>query len=281
MNKRKSPNAVNIAAPHKTQGKEPHSGNQQGAGRSEGAKLWLYGLHTVTAALQNPARQKLRLLTTQNAAENLAARLGEINPPPEITDSPAIAKQLPPGAVHQGIALQVRPLPDRALEVVCAKQENAQQRLVVVLDQLTDPHNVGAILRSAAAFGASAVVLTGRNAPPPTGVLAKAASGALDVVPLIYVTNLARALEQLAALGFWRVGLASEATQPIGEIDLTGDIAVVLGAEGSGMRHLTASKCDFIARLPTNQTLASLNVSNAAAIILYEIVRRHSASQEI
>jgi len=181
---------------------------------------------------------------------------------------------LPTGAVHQGLALQVRPLPEPTLEDICARRPDSGPRMVLLLDQVSDPHNAGAILRSCAAFGALALIVTDRNAPPASGALAKAASGALDLVPMLHVVNLARTLDQLAELGFWRVGLNSQAPQTIGEIDLSGDIAVVLGAEGEGLRQLTARKCDFLARLPTSPALASLNVSNAAAVMLYEIVRR-------
>lgn len=241
--------------------------------------IWLYGRHTVEAAIRNPGRQKLRFLTTDSAARSLAERLPQLALKPEIIESQEISRLLPAGSVHQGLALQVRPLPERDLMEICARQPDSRpQRVVVVLDQVSDPQNVGAILRSCAAFDALALIVTDRSAPPATGVLAKAASGALDMVPLLRERNLARALDQLAELGFWRVGLAAQALQPIRDIDLSGDIAVVLGAEGEGMRSLTARKCDFLARLPTGSGLASLNVSNAAAVMLYEITRRHVSS---
>ncbi len=239
--------------------------------------LWLYGRHAVEAALANPAREKLQILATSSAARSLTGGLAPQSLQPVIVDPQEITRHLPPGAVHQGLAVQVRALAEPQLEEICAKRSDSKQRIVVLLDQVSDPHNVGAILRSCAAFGALALIVTDRNAPQATGALAKAASGALDIVPLLHVVNLARTLDQLAELGFWRVGLDSEAEQPIGNIDLSSDIAIVLGAEGQGIRQLTARKCDFLARLPTGPGLASLNVSNAAAVMLYEIIRRQSS----
>jgi len=256
----------------------PKSGGYRppGRGRSDADGLWLYGLHAVVAALRNPEREKLQFLATSSALENLSAHIKNPEPAPEIRDSEKISRLLPAGAVHQGLALRVQNLPEPDLKEVCVQGDDRTPRLVVVLDQLTDPQNVGAILRSCVAFGATAVILTGHHAPPASGVLAKAASGALDIIPIVRVVNLARAMEQLAELGYWRVGLDSEAPQAIADIDLSGNVALVLGAEGSGLRQLTARKCDFLARIPASGQLASLNVSNAAAIILYEVARRRT-----
>jgi 23S rRNA (guanosine2251-2'-O)-methyltransferase len=146
--------------------------------------------------------------------------------------------------------------------------------LVLVLDQVTDPHNVGAILRSAAAFGARAVVTTDRHAPPETGTLAKSASGALDLVPLVRVVNLVQALDHLAELGYWRIGLSDQATSNMDKLDMGPDIVLALGAEGPGLRRLTQEHCDILGRLPTSLAMPSLNVSNAAAVALYELARR-------
>ena len=184
----------------------------------------------------------------------------------------AISRALPQGAVHQGIALLCDPLPDLNLEDVVALKPPGS-RLVVVLDQVTDPHNEGAILRSAAAFGAAAVVVQDRHAPPESGVLAKAASGALDLVPRVTVVNIARTLERLGRLGFWRIALASDGDSSLSEAANQGDVALVLGAEGAGLRRLVREHCDVSAHIPIASEIGSLNVSNAAAIAFYELRR--------
>lgn len=235
---------------------------------------WLYGTHAVLAALANPRRRCRRLVLTPGAAEAHGKQLAELGgPPPEILGREEIDRLLPAGAVHGGMAVSADPLEEPDLEEILSGLPESRG-LIVVLDQVTDPHNVGAILRSAAAFGADGVVLTERNAPGATGTLAKAASGALDVVPLLHIVNLARGLDQLKAAGFWCVGLDSAAEQSITATDLTGRIALVLGAEGEGLRRLTRERCDLLTRLPTQGAFASLNVSNAAAVALYEIARR-------
>ncbi len=280
MVQRKYPDKTSAQPPRSEGAKKSHpkSGGYRPSGRTRTDEegVWLYGLHAVVAALRNPDRKKLQFLATSSALENLSAHIKTPEPAPEIKDSEKISRLLPAGAVHQGLALRVENLPEPDLKEVCGPGNSGALRLVVVLDQLTDPQNVGAILRSCVAFGASAVILTGHHAPPASGVLAKAASGALDLIPLVRVINLARAMEQLAELGYWRVGLDSEAPQAIADIDLSGNVALVLGAEGSGLRQLTARKCDFLARIPASGQLASLNVSNAAAIILYEVARRRA-----
>lgn len=230
--------------------------------------LWIYGIHSVAAALANPRRTVKRMIATENAQGRLKA-VGAKLPADVEESSPRLLDRLLGGeAVHQGVAVEVAPLEPLAIDAI------ADARLVVVLDQITDPHNVGAIMRSSVAFGADAVVTTGRHSPAETGVLAKAASGALDILPLVEVGNLARALEELADLGFTRVGLDSEASETI-DTALSGErIAIVLGAEGKGLRRLTRDRCDRLARLETAGPIASLNVSNAAAIALY-LARRH------
>ena len=174
--------------------------------------------------------------------------------------------------MHQGVALQCEKLPKLDLEDVLSAPSE-KRRIVVVLDQISDPHNAGAILRSAAAFGASAVVVQDRHAPPESGVLAKAASGALDSVPYIEVVNISRALEQLGALNFWRIALAGDGEQTLTEATSKGDIALVLGSEGSGIRRLVREHCDTAAFIPIARSTESLNVSNAAAVALYELRR--------
>ncbi|MGN6515080.1 MAG: 23S rRNA (guanosine(2251)-2'-O)-methyltransferase RlmB, partial [Rhizomicrobium sp.] len=233
--------------------------------------LWLYGIHAVTAALANSRRKVLRAVLTERAAQEIGQKLlGRVRH--EIADANAIARLLPPGAVHQGAALQCEKLPKRDLEDVLQAPSD-KRRIVVVLDQISDPHNAGAILRSAAAFGASAVVVQDRHAPPESGALAKAASGALDTVPYIEVVNISRALEELGRLGFWRIALAGDGAQPLSEAATPGDIAIVLGSEGSGIRRLVREHCDTAAFIPIDRSTESLNVSNAAAVALYELRR--------
>jgi 23S rRNA (guanosine2251-2'-O)-methyltransferase len=194
--------------------------------------------------------------------------------PVQILDRAAFDRLLPEGAVHQGWALEVDPLPEADLDDVLRAAEVAQGRsIVLVLDQVSDPHNVGAILRSAAAFGALAVIIGEHGAPPATGVLAKAASGALDTVPLVRAVNLARALDKLKEGGFWCCGLDETAPASLASLDLGPRVALVLGSEGTGLRRLVRERCDYLARLPTRPMLPSLNVSNAAAVALYELMR--------
>jgi 23S rRNA (guanosine2251-2'-O)-methyltransferase len=240
----------------------------QGPRATPGA-IWLYGIHSVRAALANPRRRRLRLLATREAANLLRQDADPPRPQAEIVDRTAIDRLLP-HAVHQGLALEAHLLDNPSLEAILAGPGS----LLLVLDRANDPQNVGAVLRSAAAFGASAVVLPKDHAPPISGALAKAASGALEVVPLVTVTNLARALDALKAAGYWCVGLSGDATQPLDEIDLKGRIALIIGAEGEGLRRLTREACDFLVRLPTEGPIADVNMSNAAAIALYEAVRQ-------
>lgn len=250
----------------------PDQRRRDRSGHRPDLPVWLYGSHACLAALGNPERSFRRLLLTREAREALQDQL-PANPQPEIVDRLRLESLLPPGAVHQGIALLVDPLDDGGIEGL--REELAEGRdIVLLLDHVTDPRNIGAILRSAAAFGARAVVVTDRHAPEATGALAKAASGALEIVPLIRVTNLARALDQLAEYGYWRVGLEMESDKTLAEA--VRDIrrtALVLGAEDEGLRRLTREKCDFLAKLPMSGAIESLNVSAAAAVALYECVR--------
>jgi 23S rRNA (guanosine2251-2'-O)-methyltransferase len=232
--------------------------------------FWLYGFHAARGALTNPRRNVLRGVATERAAAELGVTLRGIKC--EFAAPDAISRLLPPGAVHQGVALLCENLPARDLKDVLAPPAFAG-RVVAVLDQVTDPHNEGAILRSAAAFGVAAVIVQDRHAPPESGALAKAASGALDIVPRVVVVNIARALEELGRLGFWRIALATDGDAPLGEAANQGDIALVLGAEGAGLRRLVRERCDIAAFIPLDRAMESLNVSNAAAIAFYELRR--------
>jgi len=223
----------------------------------------LYGWHPVAAALQNPARRVRKLLATENAARRLADEKIPASPPPEIVRPDAIAARLAPDAVHQGLYLEADPLASPPIE------ELATDGLVLVLDQITDPHNVGAIFRSAAAFAVTAIVTTARHSPEATGVLAKAASGALEHVPFVMVQNLARGLAALKERGFLVIGLDSSGDDDLAGLPLRRPLALVLGAEGKGLRQLTRETCDHVARLDLPGRIRSLNVSNAAALALY------------
>ena len=228
----------------------------------------LYGWHTVTAALSNPARRLRKLLVTENAARRLAEENVPTPLTPEIVRPGAIAERLPPDAVHQGLYLEADPLPSPEIE------EIEPDGIVVFLDQITDPHNVGAILRTAAGFAVSAVVTTARHSPEATGVLAKSASGALEYVPIVTVQNLARALDTLKERGYLVIGLDSSGESELAEVPLRAPLALVLGAEGRGLRELTRTTCDAVARLDLPGRIKSLNVSNAAALALYVASRR-------
>ena len=223
----------------------------------------LYGWHTVSMALQNPKRRFRKLILTENAARRLSEDGIKTRITPEIVRPNEIDRLLSPDAVHQGLFAEADPLPSPDIETL------TQDGLVLVLDQITDPHNVGAILRSAAAFAVKAIVTTARHSPEATGVLAKAASGALELVPLVTVQNLARALTRLNERGFLTVGLDSEGSENLSAVALRQPLALVLGAEGKGLRQLTRETCSVVARLDMPGEIKSLNVSNAAVLALY------------
>jgi 23S rRNA (guanosine2251-2'-O)-methyltransferase len=234
---------------------------------SDGPAL-LYGWHSVRAALENPARRVRKIMATENAVRRLREECIPLPVEPELVRPDAIAARLAAEAVHQGLLVEADPLPTPSLETL------APQGLVLVLDQITDPHNVGAILRSAAAFDVRAVVTTARHSPEATGVLAKAASGAIDLVPLITVQNLARGMIALRQRGFLLVGLDSEGDADLADLQLKFPLALVLGAEGKGLRQLTRETCDRLARIDLPGVIKSLNVSNAAALALYVASRK-------
>ncbi|MFD1912232.1 23S rRNA (guanosine(2251)-2'-O)-methyltransferase RlmB [Halodurantibacterium flavum] len=237
--------------------------------------VWLFGLHAVRDALLNPARKRLRLVLTRNAADRLADAVAESGMEPEIVDPRKFDVPIDPGSVHQGAALEVRPLDWGRLEDHAIA--GAGQPLLVLLDRVTDPHNVGAILRSAEVFGARAVIGPLHHAAPETGALAKTASGALERQPYLRVRNLGDSMEALRAMGYVLIGLAGEAGMSLEEgLAETGQrpLALVLGAEGPGLRERTRDLCDHLVRIPFAGDFGSLNVSNAAAVALYAAGRR-------
>jgi 23S rRNA (guanosine2251-2'-O)-methyltransferase len=232
-----------------------------------GGAYWIYGRHAVFAALNNPKRMIRQVLLSPSMQQELAGALGKQHY--EVADGKRFDKLLTPDAVHQGIAVEVHPLPMYELEDVAG-----EGKTLLLLDQVTDPHNVGAILRSAAAFDAGAVIVHDRHAPKESGVMAKAACGALELVPLISVGNIVAAMKALQELGYWCVGMDGVARVTLHQAKLTPATTVlVLGAEGDGMRRLTAEKCDMLVKLPIHAQMESLNVSNAAAIALYEMYK--------
>ncbi|WP_394154054.1 23S rRNA (guanosine(2251)-2'-O)-methyltransferase RlmB [Loktanella salsilacus] len=233
--------------------------------------IWLFGLHAVRDALLNPKRVKLRLVVTRNALDKLADAVAQAGIEPEISDPRKFAAPIDPQSVHQGAALEVKPLDWGSLQDI-ALGDGPQPPRIVLLDRVTDPHNVGAILRSAEVFGARAVVAVQRHAAPETGALAKTASGALERQPYLRVRNLADAMTQLQDMGYIVLGLDGEAEQTIGEA-LVGKhdrpVALVMGAEGPGLREKSMETCDALVRIGAAGGFGSLNVSNAAAVALY------------
>lgn len=239
----------------------------------EGNGVWLHGRHAVLAALANPERRCHGLLATPEslpALEGAAARRGLSVLPASRQE---IESRLSPGAVHQGVAMLASPLETAEVDDFVRMASTREAAVIVMLDQVTDPHNVGAVLRSAAAFGALGVIVQDRHAPEETGTLAKAASGALERVPLARAVNLARALDLLKDAGFWCLGLDASAPVTLARTDLSGRIVLVLGSEGQGLRRLVRERCDSLARLPMTGAVESLNVSTAAAVALYEATR--------
>ena len=281
MSKRKQPSRsargrVQAPRPESGRAQRPGGGHvgkgsvEHGPGSASGL-IWYFGTHAVLAALANPARRFHRLLVThQNAQEHAAALATPAadGPGPEIVERSDIDGIVGSDAVHQSIALLVAPLAETAIEDIAAIQGPAT---VIVLDQATDPRNIGAVMRSAWAFGAAAVVLQDRHSPSETGVMAKAASGAAEHIALVRVTNIARAMWALKDAGFWCVGLDAGAPAEIGAIDVGERRVLALGAEGKGLRRLTAETCDFLATIPIAPDADSLNLSNAAAVALYAL----------
>jgi 23S rRNA (guanosine2251-2'-O)-methyltransferase len=240
--------------------------NRQGRGDADGPG-WIWGLHAALAVLANPARKVDRIITTRNGQAHLPAGLKV-----ELLEPDAIDRMLPPGAVHQGLAVRAQALEAMAIEDAC---EGVDGRPVLVLDQITDPQNVGALFRSAAAFNARAIILQDRKSPPLTGALAKAAAGAIEIVPEVRVVNIARAVEQLGEMGYHTIALAGDGRETIGQaVAGAAQCALVLGAEGKGLRPLVAERCLAHARIEMAPAMESLNVSAAGAIALYAIATR-------
>lgn len=255
---------------HEERDDEGEEGAHNADGPSEGG-YWLFGIHAVRDALVNPARVKRRLILTRNAALRLEEALAVAKIDPEISDPRRFAAPLDPQSVHQGAALLTDPLDWGGLKI-CEPRGRDDNPRVLVLDRVTDPHNVGAILRSSEVFGARAVIAPWRHSATEGGALAKAASGALERQPYVRIGNLARALSDLRDMGYALVGLDGEAPQTLAETlpaHKKRPLALVLGAEGPGLRHLTKETCDSLARIPGAADFASLNVSNAAAVALY------------
>ncbi|HZU64557.1 MAG TPA: 23S rRNA (guanosine(2251)-2'-O)-methyltransferase RlmB [Novosphingobium sp.] len=248
----------------------------RGSGRGSKGAVRLWGRHAVEAALKNPERRHRKLWATR---EGIASLDGELPAdfPLEYAQAADLGRLVAKDAPHQGLVLDCEPLEDIYLDDVLSGDP---ARPLVVLDQVTDPHNVGAILRSAAAFDACAIVTQDRHSPPESGTVAKSASGALEIVPWVRVVNLARALEEIAEAGYWRIGLAGEARSTLAAALPAGPVALVLGAEGEGMRHNITQHCDALARLPISSAMESLNVSNAAAIALYAAASRADIAEE-
>ncbi|MAN61525.1 MAG: 23S rRNA (guanosine(2251)-2'-O)-methyltransferase RlmB [Parvibaculum sp.] len=268
MTKRKQPRAQSGEKTPKNRGKRRPGA--PGTSNNEAASGYLYGIHAVTAALSNEKRRIAQLICTSGVAKDLEASglTGRIKP--TLMQTGDISELLPPGAVHQGVAIKTNPLHEPDLDQV---METANR--LALLDQVTDPHNVGAILRSAAVFGISSLVMTDRNSPPQSGVLAKSASGALEHISICRVSNLSRSIETLIKQGFTIIGLDGDAEHDLNEIDAGEKVALVLGAEGVGLRRLTREKCDWLAKLPATGPMRSLNVSNAAAVAFYELARKN------
>ncbi len=252
-------------------GKAPWHGRRSPAATG-GDTVRLFGLHAVEAALANPARTIRRLLATENAERRLADAIAARRITSERARPHDLDRLLGSDAVHQGVMIEAEPLADPDLEALARRA--AEGGPLVVLDHVTDPHNAGAVLRSAAVFGAAGLIMTRRHSPPLDGVLAKAASGALDLVPALLVQNLARTLLDLKAQGFTVIGLDDEAAGALEEEPFQGKCAIVLGAEGKGLRELTAETCDRLVHITTGGAITSLNVSNAAAIALHAAALR-------
>lgn len=235
--------------------------------KSNASSYWLFGNHCVQEAINNPKRTVHRVISTRPIGFENAPSLKV-----ETKDRQTLDNMFP-DQVHQGIAALVDPLPETFLEDLIQEADQNGNAFVIVLDQVTDPHNIGAILRSVTAFGAQAIILTEKHSPNETGIIAKSACGAMELTPIVRVVNLARAIRELKENGFWCIGFGERAKQNLSTVPKDGKLALILGNEGTGLRRLTMEECDYVVKIPTVPHFPSLNVSNAAAIALYELKR--------
>jgi 23S rRNA (guanosine2251-2'-O)-methyltransferase len=269
MTKRKSPPPRGRrSGPDNSHGKPPRKPANR---RTSGGAHWIFGTHAAVAALQNENRRIFEVWATEGFVESHTDELSGFDI--KVVKRSELDERLPDDAVHQGIAVRTQPLADLDIQDVLETISNDEKACIAILDQANDPRNIGAVLRSAAAFGVSCLILQDRNAPPETGVMAKAASGALEHVPIVRITNLARTLEALKEAGFWCVGLDGYADATLAEARLDGRTAFVFGAEGRGLRRLTRETCDSLVKIPLSEKVESLNLANAVGITLYEWVR--------
>lgn len=239
--------------------------------QSVSGKPRFWGRHAVSAALANPERTILKIWVTRETAATFGGFPATI--PTSFAEVTDLARLVPQDAPHQGIVIEVEPLDDIWLGDLLERGQG-NSRPLVILDQVTDPHNVGAVMRSAAAFDALGIITQDRHAPPESGALARSASGALEFMPWVRVVNLARSLDEIGEAGFWRIGLTGTGRRTFAEAIGTARVALVLGAEGEGMRQNTEAHCDELAKLPISPNVESLNISNAAAIALYALATR-------
>ena len=262
----------------KTEGKRQHTSGPSKAAKASKVKIDLFGIHAVTEAWLNPKRHIHSLFITSNAIDSFDKALktahdqGLKRPSPQIVDKAVLDNSTPPGTVHQGIGLNCQALEETDLSNILRAEAHKDTSLIIMLDQVTDPHNVGAIIRSASAFGAAAMILQSKHAPELTGVLAKTACGGVEHLPVAYETNLTRSIETLQDAGYFAVGLDERGEQTLAQLPHYPKTVLVLGAEGDGMRRLVREQCDVLTRLPTHAPIASLNVSNAAAVALYALL---------
>lgn len=278
---KKPPRAKNERGRGPKPGKPPHKSGGKPAGRQTpdkqtgGARLKidLFGTHAVTQAWHNPKRFIHALYITEAALAVFDVKNTNKRPQPTIVTKEQLDKSLPPGTVHQGIALSCQPLDEVSVSDLIVAADKKTKSVLVMLDQVTDPHNVGAILRSASAFGADGMIMQRKHAPEPTGILAKTACGAVDHLDIAYETNLSRALETLKEAGYTAIGLDEHSPQTFDSLPTYDKVVLVLGAEGPGMRRLVKEHCDVLVTLPTGGAIASLNVSNAAAVALYALMQ--------